>query len=184
MPIREKIDSLKLHNLEIITETWYDDLIDVLHSMSDESAVTYEGYITKTLIPYEGVDIGTTDRHLRKIFSDDGFFGKINIESGDAYLDLLDAKYAKIEELQSSYIYASYVTVYDAISSKIVDSQIIRSSACYASYGDFYNLHVTYLSVGDIEFEYGWRLREDYEGLYLINQRTGKKYRFVLEELN
>lgn len=76
MPLRERIDSLRLKTGQPISEDWYDELSDVLIDMSIRGAVTYEGYVHRSLIPYKPkvIDLGSPafqfdEAYIDKIYS-------------------------------------------------------------------------------------------------------------------
>ncbi|RLI05204.1 hypothetical protein DRO24_06085 [Candidatus Bathyarchaeota archaeon] len=72
MPLRERIDSLRLKTGQPISEDWYDELADVLKDMSERGAVTYEGYVHRSLIPYKSkvIDLGTPASQFDEAFID------------------------------------------------------------------------------------------------------------------
>jgi len=45
MPTWEEIQELKLKTGDVITEDWYDKLVDILNRLAFESAVDVYGYI-------------------------------------------------------------------------------------------------------------------------------------------
>ncbi len=76
MPIVRRIDSLRLKTGQPIDELWFDSLADVLEDIAEEGAVTYEGYVNRTLKPIEDSKISLGAPNAR--FAD-GFFVDVKV---------------------------------------------------------------------------------------------------------
>lgn len=145
MPLRESINNLILRPLELITELWYQDLADVLLKITEASAVTYDGTVTRTLVPYPGVDLGTTEHHFRKVFADDGFFGSIRILSAD--VDEVSADYVSSDRSYSGYAQFRLISADEAYVREL-ESEILRTVNAYTDYA-----YVTFGTFNRIESE-------------------------------
>jgi len=81
---------LRLEAGDIITEDWYSDLVEYLSLITKESAVDYDGYIHKSLIPKSDAEfsLGTADYRLNEVYAVNGNFDNINSKTG-AFSDSL-----------------------------------------------------------------------------------------------
>jgi len=75
---KEDIDRLRLKTGQVVTEEWFDELGDVLDGLSSKGAVTHDGYVTKTLIPYEYVNLGDELSHFKQAYIDELYSDEIN----------------------------------------------------------------------------------------------------------
>jgi len=79
MPTWEEIRELKLKTGDVITEDWYDKLVDILNRLAFESAVDVYGYIHRDLVPLADAvfKIGTPERRLYAIHVVYAYVGQI-----------------------------------------------------------------------------------------------------------
>jgi len=79
MPTWEEIRELKLKTGDVITEDWYDKLVDILNRLAFESAVDVYGYIHRDLVPLvdAALRIGTPERRLLAIHVVYAYVGQI-----------------------------------------------------------------------------------------------------------
>jgi len=63
--LEERINSLYLRTGQVITEDFFANLVDVLKDMAKRGAVTYEGYVTKDLVPVSDLEIELGSPTLR-----------------------------------------------------------------------------------------------------------------------
>ena len=81
------LEDLRLRTGQVITEDWYDTLIDILSDVENRLILDYYGFVNKDLIPDTdlALNLGFPDKrfkeiHAGTIFSDYGYF------SGDLYI--------------------------------------------------------------------------------------------------
>jgi len=130
LPIDDSIRLLGLKTGQPITEDWYDHLVDTLLDMADNSAISYDGAINKSLYPNQAdaIQIGSDNLELKSIFTRDiniSGYAKVSdlevindeIVDGDLYvyggLDI--PKTANIKEIVSDDIFSGNLYVYNNI---------------------------------------------------------------------
>lgn len=74
--LRARIEALHLRPGDVIMEEWYEQLESLLKDITEEGAVTYDGYITRDLIPTKDLtfDIGKPLKRIREIHAGYGYF--------------------------------------------------------------------------------------------------------------
>ena len=103
------IDDLRLRRGEIVDETFFDNLADILESSIIKGAVDMYGYMHKDIIPDADLKyrLGTDNRRLKEVHVNDGYFsnslsvqGKPVLKDGDpVYIaDLYSQARASISE--------------------------------------------------------------------------------------
>ena len=103
------IDDLRLRRGEVVDETFFDNLADILESSIIKGAVDMYGYMHKDIIPDADLKyrLGTDNRRLKEVHVNDGFFsnslsvqGKPVLKDGDpVYIaDLYSQARASISE--------------------------------------------------------------------------------------
>lgn len=163
MPLRERIDSLRLKTGQPISEDWYDELAELLKDMSERGAVTYEGYVHRSLIPYKSkvIDLGTPAFQF-----DEAFIDKIHSTSiystyaNVSYIQTIHAETEHIDvfgRLASNRIEAGSVEIYDGLNVEdlnVRDRLYVYGSSYLGDYvsgykGSFYEIDVDFLHVYD-----------------------------------
>ncbi len=71
-----KFDYLKVQPGQVIRSSWANDLVDAIEMVSEDGAVTYEGYILNNLIPEAdlAINIGAETKRIKTIFAGYGYF--------------------------------------------------------------------------------------------------------------
>ena len=81
------LEKLRLRTGQVITEDWYDDLVDILNEITFEGAVDYYGYIRKDLIPIQDLllNLGIEGKRIKEIHAGYGYFTySVNTEKVNA----------------------------------------------------------------------------------------------------
>ncbi len=74
--LHDRIEKLYLKTGYPIHEGWYEDLVSVLHDMSERGAVDYSGYVHRDLIPDKDLQLklGKIDKRFLEMHSGYGYF--------------------------------------------------------------------------------------------------------------
>ena len=85
MSLEELRLRLKLEAGDVITEDWYNDLVEYLSLIEQGGAIDYDGYIHKDLIPDSdsAYSIGTADYRLKEVHATSGYFDSVNSRTGE-----------------------------------------------------------------------------------------------------
>ena len=71
-----KFDYLKVTPGMVIRSSWANELVDAIETVSEYGAVSYEGYISKDLIPDAdlAINLGLEDRRFKEVHAGYGYF--------------------------------------------------------------------------------------------------------------
>jgi len=76
------LDDLRLRTGQLITENWFDDLVDFLEQVQYDGAVSLYGYVYKSLIPYGDVllNLGLATHRFKEIHVETVFYKNLLYE--------------------------------------------------------------------------------------------------------
>ena len=148
MPLRERVDMLRLKTGQPISEDWFDHLADVLIDLSERGAVSYEGYVYRSLIPYKDkvIDLGSPA-----------------FEFDDAYIETVHAstiyaQYMYSTNVQSTNVKTTFLDVFSKITSDEIETNTMKV---------YDEIDVDKLTVHDQLYVYGYA----YLGTYVSGYR-------------
>ena len=113
MPLKERIDLLRLKTGQVISEDWFDELGNVLEDMSERGAISYDGYVYRSLIPYETRKVSLGSPAFEFL---DGYF--VNVHTHNVYC----SNYGRIPVLSSDEVDADKGKFGKVVSSEYVKS--------------------------------------------------------------
>ena len=71
-----KFDYLKVSPGQVIRSSWANELVDAIETVSEDGAISYEGYVSKDLIPNIdlAVNLGLENRRFKEVHAGYGYF--------------------------------------------------------------------------------------------------------------
>lgn len=139
MPLKERIDLLRLKTGQVISEDWFDELGDLLEDITSRGAVSYEGYVYRSLVPYKTrtINLGSPafeflDGHFVNVYTENvyvGDYGRIpSVDADEVVAD--EGKFDRVvvsEYVQSKDVKATnkvetnYLNVFEKVTTKDLD---------------------------------------------------------------